>query len=162
MNSFLKISISLITLLFFGCQSTTQEKDISTSSELIFPKGNQLESENFKGNVWFIPLIENDSLNQNAVGSVTFEPGARTHWHYHPGGQILLAIKGIGYYQEKGSPRRKLQKGDAVKCPPNTPHWHGASPEGEFVQVAITGRADGPTVWLEPVSEAEYNGLTKH
>ncbi|MGB3848636.1 MAG: hypothetical protein WA958_01615 [Tunicatimonas sp.] len=40
-----------------------------------------------------------------------------------------------------------------VKCPPNVPHWHGTSPDKEFVQIAITGRQNGPTEWLEAVTE---------
>jgi len=72
-----------------------------------------------------------------------------------------LAISGTGYYQEKGSPIRILQKGDAVKCPPNLPHWHGAAPHDHFVQVAITGREGGPVVWLDAVTDAEYNQVVK-
>ncbi|WP_335966072.1 cupin domain-containing protein [Galbibacter sp. PAP.153] len=97
-----------------------------------------------------------DSINKNSVGNVTFEPGARSNWHMHPSGQILLATGGVGYYQEKGSPKRILRKGDVVKCPANIPHWHGASAENEFVQIAITGREKGPTKWLKPVTDEEY------
>lgn len=154
--------MGIFTLILLACQTMTAQKKTTLHTSLVFPKGNKLVSDNFKGEVWFIPLIESDSLNQNSVGSVTFEPGARTHWHFHPAGQILLAISGVGYYQEKGSPKRILQKGDAVKCPPNTPHWHGASPDEEFVQVAITGRAAGPTVWLEPITEKEYHSPPKN
>ena len=57
----------------------------------------------------------------------TFEPGARTKWHLHPDGQIILALGGTGYHQEQGSPRKILRKGDVVTCFPNVPHWHGAS-----------------------------------
>ena len=44
-----------------------------------------------------------------------------------------------------------------VKCPPNLPHWHGASATQEFKQIANTSRIDGPTVWLDPVLEEEYH-----
>lgn len=93
---------------------------------------------------------------QTSVGNVTFEAGARTNWHYHPGGQILLAIDGVGYYQEKGSQRKILRKGDAVKCPPNVVHWHGASIDSGFVQIAITNTEKSAVVWLQPVTEEEY------
>jgi quercetin dioxygenase-like cupin family protein len=65
-------------------------------------------------------------------------------------------LEGEGYYQEKGSEKKILYKGDVVKCPANTPHWHGASPDKEFIQVAITSRVDGPTEWLEAVTDEEY------
>ncbi|GAA4445254.1 hypothetical protein GCM10023091_36640 [Ravibacter arvi] len=61
------------------------------------------------------------------------------------------------YYQEKGKPKQILRKGDAVKCPPDVPHWHGASADTAFVQVAVTGREKGPTVWLDEVTDEEYS-----
>ncbi len=97
------------------------------------------------------------ALNHIAVGSVTFEPGARTKWHLHPDGQIILAIGGEGYYQETGQPKKILQKGDVVTCPPNIPHWHGASADKAFIQIAITSRLKGPTEWLHAVRDEEYH-----
>ena len=102
-------------------------------------------------------MILTDSLNSTQVGSVTFEPGARTNWHLHPAGQILLIISGTGYYQEKGNVKRIIKKGDVIKCPPNIPHWHGASKEDELIQVAITNAQKGAPVWLEKVTDEEYN-----
>ena len=102
-------------------------------------------------------LVKNDSVNPTAVGNVTFEPGARTKWHSHPGGQIILATDGIGFYQEKGRPKKIIHKGDAVKCPPNIEHWHGASRDSHFVQLAITNNDKGNVVWLQSVTDEEYN-----
>lgn len=130
---------------------------ISSEPNSIFPKGEQISNTNFVGKVWFAPLVAADSINKTPIGNVTFAPGARTNWHYHPGGQILLVIGGVGYYQEKGSAIKVLHKGDVVKCPPNIPHWHGASPDNEFIQLAITNSQYGPTVWLKPVTDNEYN-----
>lgn len=131
--------------------------DSSRSRNAIFPKGQEITNDNFIGTAWLQPLVAGDSLNSTSVGNVTFEPGARTKWHLHPGGQILLAIDGVGYYQEKGSPKKLLRKGDVVNCPPNVPHWHGASHDIEFIQIAITSAAKGATVWLQPVTDEEYN-----
>jgi quercetin dioxygenase-like cupin family protein len=128
-----------------------------TANDIIFPKGEKITNDNFIGNAWLHQMVASDSLNTTQVGSVTFEKGARTKWHVHPGGQILLATRGIGYYQEKDRPKRLLQKGDVVKCPPNVPHWHGASNDHEFIQIAITNTAMGATVWLQQVTEEEYN-----
>jgi 4-carboxymuconolactone decarboxylase len=125
-------------------------------NELVFPKGQKISNENFNGVAWLEQLITSDTSNGIQVGSVTFEPGARTNWHFHPSGQILLAIDGLGYYQEKGSPKRLIRKGEAVKCPANTLHWHGASPNQFFVQIAITDAKKGSAVWLKPVTDLEY------
>lgn len=122
----------------------------------LFPTGERITNTNFTGRAYLQPLVAADSLHQTSVGNVTFEPGARTNWHYHPGGQILLVIDGIGFYQEKGSAKKILRKGDVVKCPPNVLHWHGASKDEPFVQLAITNMYMGPVVWMHPVTIEEY------
>ena len=124
---------------------------------IIFPKGDKINNSNFTGVAYLQMLIESDSINQTAIGNVTFEPKSRTNWHYHPGGQILLVTDGVGYYQEKGQSKKILHKGDVIKCPPNIPHWHGASSDSMFIQVAITNRDKGATVWLDAVTEEDYN-----
>lgn len=123
----------------------------------LFPKGEKITNNNFTGTAWLEQMTQPDSLNTMQAGNVTFEPAARTHWHSHPGGQILLITDGTGYYQEEGSPRKIIRKGDYVKCPAHVPHWHGASPGRSMTQVAVTDTRKGPTVWLRPVSEQEYN-----
>jgi alkylhydroperoxidase/carboxymuconolactone decarboxylase family protein YurZ/quercetin dioxygenase-like cupin family protein len=124
---------------------------------MIFPKGEKITNNNFVGNAWLQQMIMPDSLNPTQVGNVTFEPGARTNWHLHPGGQILLITGGTGYYQEKGSPKRIIKKGEVMKCPPNIPHWHGASKDDELIQIAITNTNKGAPVWLKPVTDEEYH-----
>lgn len=141
-------------------QAVIDKKPYAISSkprDNIFPTGEKITNKNFTGNVWLQPLTDADSVNQNSVGNVTFEPGARTKWHLHPAGQILLVIDGVGYYQERGQPKKILRKGDSLKCSPNVPHWHGASSNTAFVQVAITGREKGETIWLSEVTDEEYN-----
>ena len=60
-------------------------------------------------------LVTADKEFNCPIGNVTFEPGARNNWHKHPGGQILLATGGRGYYQESGKPAREpLQPQDPV------------------------------------------------
>ncbi|MBD2701564.1 cupin domain-containing protein [Spirosoma sp. BT702] len=152
-------AILLISLASFKTKAQTLGKSVRDTSA-IFPKGQRAPASNFTGIVWVQQLIEPDSDFNIPVGYVTFEPGARSHWHSHAGGQVLLAMGGIGYYQERGKPIQILRKGDAVKCPSNVPHWHGASPTVGFMQVAITpNTATGRVTWLQPVSNKEYNAL---
>lgn len=160
-----QIRILIIAVLFssatFVISSCTdvnkQEIEDEDMSNIIFPQGEKINSENFTGTAYLNMLIEADSLNSNSVGNVTFEAGARTKWHLHPAGQILLVTDGVGYYQEKGELKKILRKGDVVKCPPDVPHWHGASADTAFVQIAVTSRHLGPTVWLEEVTDEEYH-----
>lgn len=149
-NQFIVAFIFLPAIVCISCDDTGKK-------ETIFPKGEKITNNNFTGNAWLYQMIMPDSLNLSQVGNVTFEPGARTNWHLHPGGQILLITGGTGYYQEKGSLKKIIKKGEVVKCSPNVPHWHGASKSEELIQVAITNTANGATVWLQPVTEEEYN-----
>ena len=151
--------IFLIGTALISCKKAEEKKQTINSSnqqELIFPKGEKVTNNNFIGNVWVHMQVSPDSVNLNSVGTVTFDPGARSNWHSHPNGQIIMALDGEGYYQEKGSAKKIIYKGDVIKCPANTPHWHGASANKEFIQIAITSRVDGPTEWLEAVTEEEY------
>ena len=103
----------------------------------IFAKGIKAPVWNFTGTVWVNMLLNPQDSFDCSLGVVMFEPGARTNWHKHPGGQVLLVTEGKGYYQERGGPIRLMQKGDVVKCLPGVEHWHGASPTSELTHIAI-------------------------
>ena len=130
----------------------------------IFPLGNKMEGGNFNGTAYVQQLISADTSFNSQIGNVVFEPKARSKWHRHPGGQTLLALDGVGYYQERGKELQVLRQGDVVRCPPDVEHWHGASHEEWFVQLAITPEhPTGRVVWLNAVSEEEYGaGLAKN
>ncbi|MCC6413802.1 MAG: carboxymuconolactone decarboxylase family protein [Saprospiraceae bacterium] len=50
-----------------------------------------------------------------------------------------------------------LRKGDVARCPPDVEHWHGASHDHWFVQLAITTEhPKGRVIWLQEVSEETY------
>lgn len=64
---------------------------------------------------------------------------------------------GIGYYQEKGKPARRLFPGDIVEIAPNVEHWHGAAPDSWFAHLAIECNHDSyKMTWLSPVTDDEY------
>lgn len=122
-----------------------------------YPLGEQIQANpNFTGEVWLAPISKNDSLNLPAA-NVTFAPCCINSWHYHTGGQILVASAGVGYYQEKGKPARRLFPGDIVEVAPGTVHWHGAAPDSWFAHVALKPNvANNQTVWLESVGKEAY------
>lgn len=127
----------------------------------VFAKGEKTDSKNFSGTVWVNMMGATNSAIMNvSYSNVTFEPGARTNWHSHPGGQILLITGGKGYYQAMGERARLLQKGDKVEIPPNVVHWHGAAPDSEFVHIAVSLNTDkGGAVWVKPVTDEEYGRI---
>jgi quercetin dioxygenase-like cupin family protein len=128
----------------------------------IFPKGERATADYFSGTVWLQYLVADpNKIFNTQVYNVTFDPSARTHWHSHPGGQILLITDGTGYYQEKGKPAQFLKVGDVVTIPPNIIHWHGAAPESKFVHIGMSTKVDlGPAAWFGPVTDAEYKNAT--
>ena len=122
-----------------------------------YPLGDKLSpNPNFTGEVWLAPLSEKEELNL-PMANVTFEPGCRNSWHSHKAGQLLIATAGIGYYQEKGQPARRLFPGDIVEIAPEVEHWHGAAPDSWFAHIAITTNPqENATVWLSTVSNKQY------
>ena len=124
--------------------------------EAIFPKGEQGPAETFTGKAWHYALVPNDSTFNTVVGNVYFEPGARSNWHSHPSGQILVITDGVGYHQIEGGPIETIRKGDVVKCPPNVRHWHGASADTGLQQLYIVPNTErGIVHWEGAVSDAE-------
>src|SRR6266498_3894284 len=111
-------------------------------------------AENFTGGVRVEALFEALDPSHTSGGSVTFEPGARTAWHSHPRGQILIVTAGIGRIQSWGGPIEEIRAGDVVRIPAGQKHWHGASPQASMTHIAITEHRDGTTVqWMEKVSD---------
>ena len=159
------IRINIISFAIFILLNITakaqQAIDTTAIVNSIFRRGEKsTSSNNFNGGVWVERYVSTGDSLDCIVSLVTFEPGVRTNWHTHPGGQILIVVEGVGYYQEKGKPRRIIRKGDVVKCPPGVTHWHGASPDSEFAHLVVAPDAEkGEVTWLQKVTEEEYNGL---
>jgi quercetin dioxygenase-like cupin family protein len=160
MKYHIKNSLLFLMILIAGCQMEKKTDESLPQNGAVFSLGELTSSDNFTGKVWVNIMGASDSTLHARFGNVTFEPGARTNWHAHPGGQILLITEGRGYYQALGQPARLLNKGDVVEIPRNIVHWHGAAPDSEFAHIAISlNTDDGAAVWSGPVTEEEYNNL---
>lgn len=83
-----------------------------------------------------------------------FDAGARTYWHSHDNGQLLLVEQGRMRTQKKGGPVRDLGVGESDYAGPNVAHWHGATPDQPLVQINVG--FGGQTKWMEQVTDAEY------
>lgn len=139
------------------------QKMTTESNTSLFPKGEKLTNGYFTGDAYLTPLLAKDKNNEFAMGNVTFEPGARTNWHTHPKGQVLIVTEGAGFYQEKGKAAQRIKRGDVVNIPEQVEHWHGASTTQKLVHIAITNyQGDSNVVWLNPVSEEEYAEVNTH
>jgi 4-carboxymuconolactone decarboxylase len=115
-------------------------------------------AENFTGSVRVDPLFQASDPARASGGLVTFEPAARSAWHSHPLGQVLIVTAGTGRVQQWGGPIDEIRQGDVVRIPPGVKHWHGAAPTTSMAHIALVEQLDGKsTEWMEKVSEEQYN-----
>jgi 4-carboxymuconolactone decarboxylase len=114
-------------------------------------------AENFTGSVRVDPLFQANAPARASSSLVTFEPGARSAWHTHPLGQVLIVTAGAGRVQRWGDPVDEIRQGDVIWIPPGQKHWHGAAPNSSMAHIAITEQLDGKAVeWMEKVSDTQY------
>lgn len=138
---------------------TVYSDSIGQEAGPVAGKGQLASSEFFTGNAWVTGLVSNDSVFTTLAGEVFFEAGARSNWHLHPAGQILIVTSGVGYHQIKGQPIEVIHKGDVVQCPPDVLHWHGASKGSGMSHIYIIPNTEkGIVEWKEPVTDTEYAG----
>jgi len=114
--------------------------------------------ENFTGNVVVEMLFTADQNKRAIGGHVTFAPNARTAWHTHSTGQILIVTDGLGWIQREGAPRQEIKAGDTVWIEPGVKHWHGATATTGMRHISVTF-PDDPAVpggWMEQVTDEQY------
>lgn len=154
---------AIILMTAFGANAQeNMEKSYSEVPHISdFPVGqpNTGYAKYFSGRSWLASLTSDKNLNV-PIANVTFEPGCRNNWHKHSVGQILIAVGGVGYYQERGKEAVRMLPGDVIEIPANVEHWHGAAPDSWFQHLAISpDPQNNRSTWLEPVSDEEYNKL---
>ncbi|HXI92561.1 MAG TPA: carboxymuconolactone decarboxylase family protein [Blastocatellia bacterium] len=119
-------------------------------------------ADNFTGSVRVDPLFQANAPARTSGSLVTFEPGARTAWHTHPLGQVLIVTAGTGRVQRWGDPVDEIRQGDVVWIPPGQKHWHGAAPNSSMAHIGIVEALDGKAVeWMEKVSDAQYSATVR-
>jgi quercetin dioxygenase-like cupin family protein len=123
--------------------------EIASNGDGTFERG---DDGRFAGEVWLRgTLTVSDGTN---IGIVHFSPGARTHWHRHPGGQWLYGISGRGRVRTRGERGHVLEPGDVLYVGPDEVHFHGASPSAPMSHVAVNG--GGAPEWMDPLTDDEY------
>jgi quercetin dioxygenase-like cupin family protein len=131
---------------------------ISAGSQTSIPGPEKI----FSGNAMIDPLYlpKDPKGKEISAASVTFEPCARSAWHTHPKGQLLIVTAGKGWVQQQGHAKQTINAGDVIWTPPGVMHWHGATDKASMTHIAVQPySADGKNVvWLEKVSDSEYFG----
>lgn len=162
MNRLLRMMLCTAALQATVAMAAEPQPTTAPAAQQITRAGSQPSiagpAQNFTGGARVDPLWPANG-NINVSGAyVTFEPGARSHWHAHPAGQFLVVVSGVGLTQERGKPVQVIRPGDVVWCPPGVKHWHGAMPTTAMTHLAVTGTVDGKNViWMEEVTDEQYN-----
>lgn len=151
----MKYTVAIIALAVLtagsACAESTQISPVGSRDSFVG------SAKNFTGTAIVDPLYgANEHLPQTG-GVVTFEPGARSAWHTHPAGQILIVTSGTGWVQEEGGDKREIRPGDVIWTPPGVKHWHGATATTSMSHIALSNMRDGKNVvWMEKVSDGQY------
>ena len=98
----------------------------------------------FSGDAELTSIANLDAPSADSVSVVTFAAGARTHWHEHEAGQVLVVVRGCGVVTVAGQEPVPLSEGDVVIAEAGEVHWHGAGPSSDFAHLAISR---GTTTW---------------
>lgn len=141
----------------FAWQALAAEQTIIRSADQVSVQGSDAL---FTGSVRVDTLYPANNAMRSSGGSVTFEPGARSNWHIHPVGQVLIVTAGVGRTQEWGKPLQEIRAGDVVVCPAGVKHWHGAAPDSSMTHISICEEKEPGKVveWMEKVTDAQYLG----
>jgi quercetin dioxygenase-like cupin family protein len=159
------LTITIMSLMLFALvvsKAQTSEGQVPTPSSIKVSRNDSLESKKasgdyFTGAVQVQELFPADDPSRTSGGKVTFEPGARSAWHTHPLGQILIVTDGTGWVQQWGGPIQEIRKGDVVRIPAGVKHWHGATPTTAMTHIAIQEQLNGKAVeWMEKVTDEQY------
>lgn len=136
---------------------------ITILNKFLKPAESSKNAEYFIGQAYRAPLVDGTV----PVANITFEPGCRNNWHIHHGDngageQILLCTAGSGWYQAEGEEPISLEPGSAIRIPAGLKRWHGAKADSWFSHLAFITLGEGEcNEWLEPVTDEEYDQLSK-
>lgn len=97
------------------------------------------------------------------AANVTFAAGARTNWHTHQIGQLIVVVDGEGIFQEEGQPARRIAIGDTAWAGPGVNHWHGATAGNAMTHVVanLKDAEGGFVAWGNRVTEEEFTAANQ-
>jgi quercetin dioxygenase-like cupin family protein len=151
----MKKLILIMAVLAFAAVAYAEQGQVA------YPQGSQKSfkgpAEYFTGDVTVDMLFPANETAQYSGAYVTFQPGARTNWHWHPAGQHMIVTDGVALTGTRDGKVIEFHKGETVWCPVGVDHWHGATPDAPMTHLVITGAKDGKAVvWKEKVTDEQY------
>jgi len=135
--------IVILSLMALAAYVLTEVDQQITASET-----QRIADEHFAGGG--PTIIASDNLNTIRV---RVDAGARSNWHSHTWGQLLLVEQGRGRLGLRDKRVWEIRPGEPVFTEPNVEHWHGAAPNQSMIMIATHGNGVG---WSEPVGNELY------
>lgn len=120
-------------------------------------KSSRRDPEFYTGRVWADYLAETRGPDGGMRLSTVFhEPGSRSHWHTHGGGQLLIVLAGEGRVATRDGAAETVRAGDCAYFAPGELHWHGAGPDHVMHELAM---GIGTVAWPEDriVTDDQYS-----
>ena len=163
MKKQLVITIIATCLMVKGYAMADEAMHKQEDAQVMYKAGTQQAFKGpanfFTGDVDVQMLFPANETAHYSGAYVTFQPAARTNWHFHPAGQHMIVTSGVGLTGTRDGKILEFKAGDAIWCPPNIDHWHGATPNAPMTHLVITGDLMGKNViWKEKVTDAQYYG----
>ncbi|MBC16029.1 MAG: cupin [Desulfovibrio sp.] len=151
----MKKLITILAVLAFATVAFAEQ------GQEVYRKGTQKSftgpAEYFTGDVTVDMLFPANDIAHYSGAYVTFQPGARTNWHWHPAGQHMIVTDGVALTGTRDGKVIEFAEGETVWCPVGIDHWHGATPDAAMTHLVITGSKDGKAVvWKEKVTDEQY------
>lgn len=148
----------LLVVSLFGARATgAKDTGELTLTRAADRSARLAPTENFTATARVQPLFAPTDMARAFGAVVSFEAGARTAWHTHPRGQVLIVTEGVGRVQRWGGPIEEIREGDVVQIGPGVKHWHGAAPTTAMAHIAIVESLESRSAdWMEQVSDAQY------
>ena len=148
-----RISATTLAISLIATPVMAQSMQITRAPD----RGGMIGSaETFSGTAYVAPVFP-PLMGDVSAGEVTFLPGARSAWHTHPAGQMLIVTSGAGWVQERGQEKQVMRAGDVVWCPPDVEHWHGATDTTSVTHFALQQGVNGSAVvWGDLVTDEDY------
>lgn len=158
----LTLLLSFFVIGTFAGAASAAEGGTPVQNIIITKKGSieasKRSQDTFTGDVSSMMLAPQREDSRLSAGFVMFQPGARTNWHTHPYGQLLIILEGRGLVQEWDGQTQQVSAGDLVWCPAGVKHWHGADQDSAMSHYALQEELDGsPVTWMEKVTDEQYN-----
>jgi 4-carboxymuconolactone decarboxylase len=151
------IAVSVCLVASSAKSQTSSDPGKIRITRSVAPPSESAPADHFTGAARIDSSFQSTAPSRFSGARVTFEPGARTAWHTHPLGQLLIVTAGTGRVQRWGDAVDEIRQGDVVWIPAGQKHWHGAAPNRSMSHIGVVEALDGKTVdWMEKVSDSQY------